>query len=809
MAQVLLPQWTAIPIGQHLRDELDRRANNYGIKYTGSDNESYNPEYKGPMSPWIRCVSNTIIRNKVTGFQREGFVLNSGKTLDERYGIHGNKQIIGYDIRGNPHEIDNHSDETAQPFRPPPAIIGIDVKIKQDLYRFVTIRWNCYSLDQMNYMSYYFFTPKNTILLEWGWNNFNRQSLVDISEVGKFADFDPDTGKYRLNEEARHDEYENMRIANEEDQYAERSLERRGIRDAFSNPDVFEQGTKISGGNYDGMVAQITSFGYTFNQATLAYECVTEISSNSKYYMGLAVRNLVYITDKKDDTKIAVIKEFKEYWEKEFPADIKSAYTDSTHRIRGVLLNGRAFIPSEYFNKEHNAKKVENSNDVYVSLGLFIEVLSQFIPSNNAPGINTINIEDVNIGAHMNMISTHKDVLIPNIKTPVYIASNLLGDTSENTRKFIKNKDDTPLQIADKLMMSVLNNEAKDRVDLNDIINYKRTGDKSQYAFPSINDTSQTNDSQKYYRGKLTNLYISLELIKTACNGSDIKEVLKIICDRINEALVVTQLNVVASDNNTIKIIDSRFTDLTLLKESMKVIGVNSILYFFDVNSQYSVTKGFKFDVKISDAIANTIMMSNQSNTQGILNQTINNRLNFNVLSEEEEIRDIIVDEMNVASARQSRERDIKEENQKKQALGENYNKDIAEAKKAREADNKKNIENIDASSLYYTLKDGSKIHMILPDTYKAKYQAMLADDSPLFTNISNTPIPGTTAEFMMEGIGGFKTFQVFGVKFLPKPYQNNIVFKIKEIQQTVTENVWSTTIISVIMPARDLQNFI
>jgi hypothetical protein len=658
------------------------------------------------------------------------------------------------------------------------------------------------------------------MLLEWGWNNFNRESLIDISQIGKFATFDPETSTYRTNDESE-DVFENLFFLEEENSYVKTSHERRGILDAFSNPGLFEEGTDLSGGNYDGMVGQITNFSYTFNEATLTYECTTEIASNSKYYMALAVRNLTYITDKKDETKSKEIKGFKEYWSDTFVKDVMNAYSNPNYLIQGVSLDGRAFIPNKYFSEVFKQKKTQHSDLTYVTIGFFVELLSKYIAKTGK--ITPINLEDVFIGAHPNMISTSLDVLIPNALTPKYLPEKLYNnpDASPSSTKIKTPKnDETPMDAANRLMESVLNN-GQQRENLNVMLNSNRGGDVSNYAFPIISNKKNNkddDDKQSLYKGKLSNIFISTQLIKQICNQPDIKTILTALCSRLNDVGVVWGLEAICSDNNTIKIIDNRFTDVALLKKAKDLLGVDSVIYYLDTTSQLSVVRGFKFDVKLSDAIANSIVAANQANKFPDNNQTLDNRVTWRV-PDDVEVSDLIVPELEMQSKREIKNAKTLERNQKIVAAGGagKFNEQVAKAsiaedeKKAKEVGNPetKELGNIDKDCLYCeTEKNGIK-RFTLSDKYKSKYQAMLNDDTAQFVNVNSMPIPGTTAEFSVNGIGGFKTFQIYGVKALPKPYQDNIIFKIKEVNHVISDNDWNTTIISTIVPARDLQKLI
>ena len=214
LPSAILPPYAIVPIQGFVRRELQRRSGkvvtlsdgtkitgNYGIQYNSSDT-TYDSNYKGPQSTWIRLTSNTVLNySGSTEIKKKGFVLYGGQGFNDAYGIgkniyptndsnSRNQQVLGYDLNGNPHTID-YSDynntNIVQFHRPPPGIESVSVEIKKQIYREAQITWKCWSIDQLNYMGLFFFTPYNTLILEWGWNNFDKNSLLDISNQGRLA----------------------------------------------------------------------------------------------------------------------------------------------------------------------------------------------------------------------------------------------------------------------------------------------------------------------------------------------------------------------------------------------------------------------------------------------------------------------------------------------------------------------------------------------------------------------------------------------------------------------------------------------
>ena len=64
--------------------------------------------------------------------------------------------------------------------------------------------------------------------------------------------------------------------------------------------------------------------------------------------------------------------------------------------------------------------------------------------------------------------------------------------------------------------------------------------------------------------------------------------------------------------------------------------------------------------------------------------------------------------------------------------------------------------------------------------------------------------MPGIQATFTIQGIGGLRTFMMFLVRNLPDPYsENNIVFRIVNLEENIEPGNWTTTITAGVIPLR------
>lgn len=138
----------------------------------------------------------------------DGFVLKGGEGFYEAYGYTPGKNlgeagtnvpIIGYQANGQPHYIDNiyrseYSYQTSQnnkfpqnnqtsPILPPPAITSVSVKQSKEYLTYGKFSFKCFGLAQLEYLTPFFLTAGINVFIEFGWNLFNQKSLINLSKI--------------------------------------------------------------------------------------------------------------------------------------------------------------------------------------------------------------------------------------------------------------------------------------------------------------------------------------------------------------------------------------------------------------------------------------------------------------------------------------------------------------------------------------------------------------------------------------------------------------------------------------------------
>jgi hypothetical protein len=90
--------------------------------------------------------------------------------------------------------------------------------------------------------------------------------------------------------------------------------------------------------------------------------------------------------------------------------------------------------------------------------------------------------------------------------------------------------------------------------------------------------------------------------------------------------------------------------------------------------------------------------------------------------------------------------------------------------------------------------------------TQKDLLTLLVNDKDPNNGSINSFPQPGIKAEITLTGIGGLKTFQIFGIDNLPEPYDKDILFQIEDVKHSLQSNgTWTTTITAGLRPTKGL----
>jgi len=474
--------WAPHPIPSWLIKEFTRRQKDIGINYpqsiTWGDSGTWQ-DYKGPMTAWTRVFSNGTgkVNYNSRSARRDGFALYGGQGFEDAFGFYknsigniSNQTILGYDSKGSPHTLDLTTDgnlvsfpnkliddkRTTQKYLPAPGIISIDSVIQKERIRKVTINWKCYGFAQLEYMTPYFLTPKISMVVEFGWNHFNPESLLYLKDEGD-------------------------------------NLEK--LKELFLNKGylLYDENIKNSFGLYDVTMGYITGFDFS-SQDGITFDCKTEIMSKHANYSGVQVKNAANISS--DQNKSIIQSSFPEFLEKRLtklpnciekkksfrdPLDSEEEkaargsdptfffnrfpfYMETSGSTPVAKPEDRIFIgrKREYEDAELMKEVKEydwdakDQKDVWVTMGFVVELANVFFEreisikykdddakQKELFALYNINIDDVKIGAHPNLISTDGNILlIPNAESPKFNIGFSYPTTFPDDNDYQKQTDD-------------------------------------------------------------------------------------------------------------------------------------------------------------------------------------------------------------------------------------------------------------------------------------------------------------------------------------------------------------------------------
>jgi len=850
--------WQPSNIPIELQTELNRRKINRSFKYVQNQQASWDAEtgdwkeYRGPMVSWIRFCSNGAGHPLVTGSygeNKERFVLYSGKGFYQSYGFQpsapGSKyQVIGYtpgDYEnadfGEPHTIENSliqpSDEPVNyPIHvPPPEISRMEVTVQKELFRRAQIEWVCFSWKQLVYMTPYFLVPGITCMVEWGWNLYNIQSLVNLGD---------------------------------------KQLMRQLWDNAYP---LYTNNILKSNGNYDVVYGMITNFNWSIEGNKIL--CTTEITSKDRLYSGIAKDYGLSVESSTDKTKNGIFQSLKDFIDyRDTLKNLRSLATvapvvstdllsrnnkDPNNGIWYDILNpllkkgtveqqamrapyifgvfsGR---PSDAYDQkgtemfgspkngdfDFGIKDKDDASNFWINMGLVTSILNYFsaLDSGGKNGNNMfeVDIQNCVIGGHPNLVSCDPRVLIPNYKAPKFLygipglvdnVGGLAYNPNPKNPYSYQVVNPTPLtnasSIQDQKLAEVCMQPGKNcyRDNLDPIINYNRyrwakiannvfqKSPVAYYSFPSKENSITLpvslrglngNVLEKDTSGLLSNVYISFGMFKEAIENESNAS----YTDIYNHIL---QVLMSASDG---------FWDLILVDvdgvltiTDKKFVGsrdtINDRVYSFDYYDADSIIKAIKFRPVLSDAQA----------TRTIYGEVNNKNSKYKYL-DKNDVLDYRFRDAVIGTVEDKTQGDKQGDLDKRQTA------------QGQQMDLLSNVQKInyqnDDGSLQMSLSPFRQnsipppntpsdmpevVKLVLPDPQLLR---LLINDGDFDNNPRYCAVqPGIIIELTLQGIGGLRTFQYFTVRNLPEPYSDrNIIFRITDVIHTLEAGNWETTI--------------
>ena len=611
---------------------------------------------------------------------------------------------------------------------PPPGLVSLNVKQSKDLLTYADFEFKCFGLAQLEYLTPFFLTAGINLIIEFGWNLFNQKSLINLNDlnecwevtdqpqlaldraqlsngnygcvtgiVTKYSFKTQDGFVYTANVEmiSRQALYAGMRTENNTKVKLKTDSDLDFDREFIDLKtfiklylpdinDVIQQPKTTSGKPYSTGVTNIKSnfLNYILDkinrtddtkkqknenaqQEALQKTVVSDINSlqsfNNQY-------NLFY--GGKSEDRVFCGRNFKKaYGAEKNPSKENPAISYGSLRQGNLNLEQISFADN---NLDFDAK--DGADDVWLQLDFVFEVFNLFM-SNLGTKQFYIDIQDVIVNAHPNLISCDQNVLIPNPVAPkvnigevksknpgkggylkpeqasygVADDSNLTADKNGNIftaqladiivkrnteiENRIKNSTDAYFNLSadDSYYMAceatrkTFKTKNRVRDDLDRVINYLyyKSNEKGSASFPFDKDKVITRETkngvistityQKYRYGYLKHIYISKKKIIELCKTEN--KGTDAYKDLISSILNVVNESV---DNYwKFEIVQGASENG---RSTISVVDKNTInfsllqqIYTFELGSTNNVIKNINFDVSLTNEQATNVLFSGQN----------------------------------------------------------------------------------------------------------------------------------------------------------------------------------------------------
>jgi len=767
--------WGIHKLPRFVKDELESRPKKYARddKASGIGN---NIPRSSIRSAWSRICSNANANNGMDGFVFFG--PNHGVDFNDQFGFNKTgAQTIGYDVNGKLHTLNAKT----FPHRPPPGIDSIDTEFYgagssfPGLCRKTTIKWKCFSVEQLEYLTPYLMGLKVSMVIEWGWSDYHNSSLVSLDNKSQLLDF------FRFP----------------------------AVMDKTS-PTILQR-IERSNGNYDCHVGRISEYGYTMNSQG-NYEGFTVVVSPTSLFEGNSMVNQANETREKN-----VASTFKEFVKKDFDTlasqfypttyDIcdssQSSATGDDDTLSPAFAsflkrskNAKTFRLFKFADSDKLNKDGKPSAKFWINLRLFEAIFNWYgtikvDPEKDADALFTLDIGNVIISGQplLKAVSGDKpanlSVIIPNKFAPRMM--RIFSSDVNNSFKATTGTSGKLSNIAQpnkeyegvaKNLKSLLGKQGlvDDYDDLAEATNAVNsfpmfTSDDVMIVNPKPKDRERT--SAPGYWGYLGDIYVSNELIKRAVEAND--TFLRMIESMLSE------ISIAGSNIWEFKVIESgaRITVSDMLYSPVYDPSQASDLVRFVIGqTEGSAFSEYSMNIKMSQEVALNAMLGPKS-------------------SVDPKRADMFVQEdrlYNIDGSYTLVNEKIEEltPDQKKQKEKDDKAASDAAMKKLNDRATEDGFvvwHHPNGKNYYFTERDSDFMQRIIQIKPK---------DAPAVT----PSFPGTEFTFTMPGIAGFYFLGLFSLDGVPAPYKyDRAVFQVSGVQNSISGNNWKTTVTALVRP--------
>ena len=780
------------PVQPFVVGELDSRALEYDMNIDEGGvtvNGEFISNYSGPRTAWARVCSNgtgKALGDKTTTPGRHGFVMGfSTVSFDDTYGFgQSGKTTIGYDTDGDPHTLTNSEVKTF-PHRPSPGIISIETEFNGagssmvGLARKATIKWKCSTLEQLNYMTPYFLTPKMSVILEWGWNNYDPLSLTDLRNLNigtpaKSAADAPPNGWGGS-----------------------------GMTGMMTNSKLIYDKIEKSKGNYDCQMGIIVDYGYTIN-ASDGFDCYTVIQNPQFLMDGMPIRGTTTTLTEADVSHRTLA--FQEFVDKFLDnigdkKTIDSLTKDPELRKIFSSTNFFSFSQAKYKNLINEDKK-----GTWIRMDLFSQIFNKFqspkwkfFTGNTDGRLFQIDISDTIIVGHPFLKSTDENVLVPNKYAPRALA---ISDEKPNDGISYSRITDTAAKALypGELLDAIFTKQklSQDYDDLDELLNRNTVKTSNEPTnFPRLEEDRSKGFQSGYY-GYLKDIFISVDLIKTAMKQNDTSaKMLQFILDRISSACSNLWEFKIAFDPDQmlspIKIIDQNYCNFN----TPEAVVNAKIPTFVVGDSSRACFKEFTVNVKMTGEMA----------MQAIFGQSANSSTPDGTTVDTKPVLFLHNDRLFDGSAKSAVSHISTSDDPVKKLIDRSSVSDFLVMKFSDGTTKKSTGGNLQAgefAGIRVVSNSPTVSRTYLLTERDSEFMAGLVKSkiSDGIPTVSNPIMPGTELTMTSIGIGGFRFLDMFGVMGMQDQYQaDQAVWQIDGVKQSLTQNFWTTTVSAKVRP--------
>ncbi len=740
MAKEITPAfyWDLSDVPKFVKSELKRRVESFQSKPSYSESSDFTSnKYTHPASAWVRVCSNSVVSyGKET---RAGFSMTGVKTggFDQTYGFLKdlNGSVLGYTADG---KIRHHIENERFKHRPSPGITSVETQLNggDGKFRITTIKWKCWSVDQLIYMTPYWLTNSVSVSVEFGWNNFNPMSQLELNDTRKMLEH-------------------------------------------FYDGKEISTKVKLSNGNYDASMGVISDFSYDQKEDG-SYDCITVVKNVGGFFSGVSSTGRSTNASKTGDSKKP---EWKKYLEDKFSNDVLST-AKNLHRMGIESIDSQVFYSRENTidRVRGNRRNVDfdgNKDNWWLSFGLFIKILNtkmSALDNKSDDSIFSININDTLIGAHPNLKSSNGNVLL----IPNSICPDISMDTIPVPAGVVQSPvsaNDVDLEDANKILENTkraLNSNSSSQVqvirfDLNKIINWWAKKEQSNLSFPASQDIGRV---RKYKTGYLKNLYINFNAIKDLKNTNSFRSMLETLLKQMSDAsggiwdFRIVPLNPDGEGNGIMTIMDVNYSNFVSENASDRI-------WNFEYNNKLCIINDVGFSVKSTNAVATQTLFGKGTEVRGEVIISGNNSIDQTVVLP----IGLSVNDRLISGYKDTPippPTDTVDEKEKKDPL----------------QDRLISVESMPKRFLYTY---GEKTFSFVEHVGEVQTGLIYGGESNTLRLYALQP--GITIKFKLSGISGIRNLHTFTINDLPPPYGPDCFFQVQNVEHVVSNNEWFTFI--------------